>query len=571
VIWLGSSPRPDWAADRLYMRVSFLALLAVVAARVLVFPNVNGQTSGDSQNSCSLHGTVVDSKTRQPVRGAEVILRGGGLGSAGSWVSGMGNRSEPAAAISDSEGHFAFDNLAPGRYRVTASRNGYVGRGPRPGAGLNIITLSTGQQSSEVVVRLTPSAVLAGRVTSEGDEPLPNVSVEAMRYTYQNERRQLTEVGTSTTDDRGEYRIWGLPPGKYYIRATHPRGQAARAGGLVYVPIFYPGVTDPSRTQPVDLHPGDEATGIDLNFVSMHSVRVSGRVLNPNSQPEKGAQISLVGGSGSFTFTAGQASSDAKGAFEIRGVPPGSYTLIAEQFGTSEGDKVMRGRTPIEVSDTNITDAEVVTGPGSTVSGHVRMEGKSPADLAKLSVILDPLDDMASLGFAPDVTNVRVLADGTFQFHDVPEGTYRINVIALPSGYYLKPGGEGDPVETGVKVARNHSATVDLTLSAGAGRVSGTVTQDDQAFPSATVVLVPDPPRRAEPRFYRQAVTDSSGHFNISDVTPGNYKLFAWEEIDRGMYFDPDFLQSYEDSGKAVSVEEGSAVNVELNLIPETE
>jgi protocatechuate 3,4-dioxygenase beta subunit len=553
------------------MKVSILAFLVLVLASALSSAGENAQNSGDSQNNCSLRGTVVDSKTGQPVRGAEVTLRGGGLGSSGSWVGAMGHRSEPAAAISDSEGHFAFDSLAPGRYRVTASRNGYVSRGPRPGGGVNFITLSSGQQSSDMTVRLTPSAVLAGRVTSEGDEPVPNVSVEAMRYTYQNERRQLTEVGTSTTNDRGEYRIWGLPPGKYYIRATHPRGEAARPGGLVYVPIFYPGVTDPSRTQPVDLHPGDEATGIDLNFVSMHSVRVSGHILNANSQPEKGAQVSLLGGSGGFTFTAGQASSDAKGAFEIRGVPPGSYTVIAEQFGSSEGDKVMRGRTPLDVGETNITDAEVVTGPGSSVSGHVRIEGKNSADLSKLSVVLDPLDDMASLGFAPDVSNVHLLPDGSFQFHDVPEGTYRINVIPLPSGYYLKPGGEGDAAEAAVKVGRNHSAAIDLTLSAGAGRVSGTVAKDEQEFPGATVVLVPDPPRRAEPRFYRQGITDASGHFNISDVAPGNYKLFAWEEIDRGAYFDPDFLQSYEDSGKAVSIEEGSALNVELELIQGSE
>ncbi len=546
------------------MKVAFLTLLFLVSAS----PCAISQSSDNSQNKCSLHGTVVDSKTGQPVRGAEVTLRGGGFGSSGYRAGGVGNRSEPAAAVSDSEGHFAFDNLAPGRYRVTASRNGYVSRGPLSGAGLNLITLSSGQQSSDMVVRLTPSAVLAGRVTTDGDEPAPNVSVEAMKYTYQNQRRQLTEIRSSTTDDRGEYRIWGLPPGKYYIRATHPRGQTAGPGGLVFVPIFYPGVTDPSRTQPVDLHPGDEATGIDLNFVSMHSVRVSGRVLNANSQPEKSAQVSLIGGSGSSTFTVGQASSDAKGTFEIRGVPPGSYTLIAEQYGNGDSDKVMRGRAPLEVGETNISDAEVATSPGSSVSGHVRVEGKNPADLSKLSVVLDPLDDLASLGFAPDVSNVHLLPDGTFQFHDVPEGTYRINVIPLPNGYYLKPGAEGDAVESGVKVGRNRSAAVELTLSAGAGRVTGTVTKDDQAFSGATVVLVPDPPRRAEPRLYRQAITDAGGRFNIQDITPGNYKLFAWEEIDRGMYFDPDFLQSYEDSGKAVSVEEGATLNVELELIP---
>jgi protocatechuate 3,4-dioxygenase beta subunit len=563
VIFLGCEPAPR----KVYMRAAFLAFLVIVLASVCV----TAQTSEDSQNKCSLRGTVVDSKTGQPVKGAEVTLRGGAFGSSGSWVAGMANRSEPAAAISDAEGHFSFDNLAPGRYRVSASRNGYVSRGPRPGGGLSLITLSSGQQASDVVVRLTPSAVIAGRVTTEGDEPVPNASIEAMKYTYRNERRQLSEIGTSTTNDRGEYRIWGLPAGKYYIRGTHPRGAAVRRGGLVYVPIFYPGVTDPSRTQPVELHSGDEATGIDLNFVSMHSVRVSGHVLNSNSQPEKGAQVSLVGGSGSLSFAVGQASSDAKGAFEIRGVPPGSYTLVAEQFGDSEGDKVMRGRTAIEVGETNISDAEVVTGPGSSISGHVRIEGKNTTDFSKLTVALDALDDLASLGLAPDVSNTPVRPDGTFQFHDVPEGTYRINVIPLPNGCYLKPGGESDAVETGVKVGRNRSAAVELTLSSGAGRVTGSVTRDQQPFAGATVALVPDPPRRAEPRFYRQAISDSAGRFTIANVTPGDYKLFAWEEIERGMYLDPDFLQSYEDSGKAVSVEEDSNLNVNLELITGSE
>ena len=546
------------------MRIPFLALLLIAFAG----PQAGSQTPDAAQNNCSLHGSVVDSKSGLPVKGAEVTLRGGVFGFAGG--GGMGNRSEPTAAVSDAEGHFAFDNLAPGRYRVIASRNGYVNRGPRPG-GVSPVTLSPGQQTSDFVVRLIPSAVIAGRVTTEGDEPAPNVNVEAMKYTYQNEKRQLTEIRTSTTDDRGQYRIWGLPPGKYYIRATLPRGESARPGGFVYVPIFYPGVTDPSRTQPVDLHPGDEANGIDLNFVPMHSVKVSGRVFNSSSQAEKGAQVSLIGGSGGFSFAAGQASSDAKGAFEIRGVPPGSYTLIAEQYGNSEGDKVMRGRTSVEVGESNISDVEVVTGPGSTVSGHVRVEGKSIPDLSKLRIALDPLDDLASMGFAPDVSNTAVRPDGSFQFHDVPEGSYRISVIPVPNGYYLKPAGEGDAADLSVKVARNRSAAVDLTLSAGAGRVSGTVTNDEQPSAGATVVLVPDPPRRAEPRFYRQAMSDASGRFTIANITPGDYKLFAWEEIDRGMYLDPDFLQSYEDSGKSVSVEESSGVNVDLELIPGSE
>lgn len=223
------------------MRTALLTLLLIIAVPRLS----SAQTAEISQNKASIHGTVIDSKTGQPIKNAEVSLR----------TFSAGNRGEPTAAISDAEGHFAFDNLAAGQYRVTASRNGYISRSPRfGGMRAAAITVSSGQ-SADTVVRLIPSSVISGRVTSEGDEPVPNVNVQAMKYAYQNDRRQLTDVGTASTNDRGEYRIWGLPPGKYYVRTTHPRAQAVRPGAEVYVPIFYPNVTDPSRTQPLEFIP----------------------------------------------------------------------------------------------------------------------------------------------------------------------------------------------------------------------------------------------------------------------------------------------------------------------------
>jgi protocatechuate 3,4-dioxygenase beta subunit len=534
--------------------LAFLLLLFAAPA--------NCQTTNDSQNKGSIQGTVVDSKTGQPIKGAEVALR----------VLGQGGRGEGISAISDAEGHFKFDSLSAGRYRLVATRNGYVTRDPRSG-GLRtgMVSLSSGQQADGVTLRLIPSAVIAGRVTSEGDEPVPNVFVQAMKFVYQGDKRQLSDAGTSTTNDRGEYRIWGLAPGKYYVRATHPRGGAPRAGSQVYVPIFYPGVSDLSRTQPIELHAGDEITGIDLGFAALRSVRVSGHVVNVGPGATKDAQVTLVGGSGSLTFAAGQASTDAKGTFELKGVAPGSYTLIAEQFGGGEQEKVTRGRTSIDVGEVNLNDVEVVIGPGSTVSGRVRVEGKTNVDLSRVTVSLDPQDDLASMGFAPDVSSMALRPDGTFTFHDVPEGSYQIRILPLPDGYYLKPGGEGDPIEAGVKVGRNRAASVELSLSTGAGRVSGGVAKGDQPFPGATVVLVPDGARRAQPRFYRQALSDGNGHFTLAGITPGDYKLFAWEEIDRGSYLDPEFLQPYEDSGKPVHVEESGNATAQLNLIPASE
>jgi protocatechuate 3,4-dioxygenase beta subunit len=540
------------------MRLVRLALLFTLLATSYAY----SQTASGSQEKCSVQGTVIDSKTGQPLRGAEVMLNGW----SGSWPA-EADRTGSASTTSDPEGRFSFDSIAPGRYNLMATHNGYLARARTAGIRPTAISLSAGQHL-DVTLRLTPSSVIAGRITTENDESLPNVSVEAMKFTYQGERRQLVNAGNGTTNDRGEYRLWGLAPGRYYIRATHPRGIANRVSNQVYVPIFYPGVSDLSRTQPLEVHPGDELSAIDFNFVPLHSVRISGRVVNANSAVVKEAQVTLVSSSGGATYTVNQASTDAKGVFEIRGVPAGSYILVGEQFGSGDNDKVMRGRTPVEVGDTNVSDVEVIVGPGSPVSGHVRLEGKTNPDLSKLTVSLDPQDDLASIGFGPDVGSVAVKSDGSFAFHDVPEGAYRLKVTPLPEGYYLKPSGESEAAEGDVKVARNHGAAVELTLSTGAGRVAGKVSKSDQPFPGATVVLVPDNPRRGQPRFYRQAVADVNGKFTIASVTPGDYKLFAWEEIDRGAYLDPDFLQPYEDSGQSVKVEESGSLNVELELIP---
>jgi len=534
------------------MRIAALLLMAVF------IPCASAQNAENTLKQCSVQGTVVDAKTGQPLKGAEVSLR----------TLSPGNRGESTSSVSDSEGHFAFDSLVPGRYQLSASRNGYLSHNRRTGAlRADLVSLSPGQHADDIILRLIPSAVISGRVTSEGDEPMAGVMVQAMKYSYHEDRRQLVGFGNASTNDRGEYRIWGLNPGRYYIHASPPPGMAGRTSGQVYFPIFYPGASDPARTQALALGPGDELSGIDFNFVSVHSVRVSGRVSIAGSIPAKDAQVTLAAVSGSMTFTVGQASTNAKGAFEIGGVPPGSYVLVAEQFGNGEPGKVMRGHSSVEVGERNLSDVEVVIGPGVTVTGHVRIEGKENPGLPELSAVLDPQDDLSSLGLAPDVGRVPLLRDGTFTFLYVPEDAYHIKVLPLPDGYYLKPSGEDDVFTVG----RNHAPVVELTLSTGAGRITGTVSKDKQPFAGSTVVLVPEAPRRGQARFYRQALSDAGGRFTISSITPGDYKVFCWEEIERGMYLDPDFLRSYEDSGQAVHVEEGASLTLQLELIPADE
>jgi hypothetical protein len=236
----------------------------------------------------------------------------------------------------------------------------------------------------------------------------------------------------------------------------------------------------------------------------------------------------------------------------------------------------MWGRTSIEVKDTNIEHADVVVGPGVDVSGRIRVEdnkvGDITKDLTNMVGILGSQEPSSLAGLTPDMDNASVKPDGSYTLRDVPEGSYHINFFPVPAGFYLRSSGSADVLETGIAVGRGHSPPpFELILSPGAGRIDGTVGSDEQSASGASVVLVPDGKGRGQPDDYRQATTDLAGRFALRNIPPGDYTLFAWEQIDRGAYFDPEFLARYEDRGKAVHVEEGGHISMKLELIPAAE
>ncbi len=125
----------------------------------------------------------------------------------------------------------------------------------------------------------------------------------------------------------------------------------------------------------------------------------------------------------------------------------------------------------------------------------------------------------------------------------------------LEDGLDLTGGGPPNPLE--------------ITISAAGGRIDGAVlTEEDKALGGASVVLVPEEGRCEQRRFYKSATTDQNGAFTLRGIPPGDYKLFAWEEIERGAYQDSAFLRRYEEQGELVEVEEGSRLSVRLKIIP---
>jgi hypothetical protein len=509
------------------------------------------QDSSISGHTSSIRGTVIDSKTSQPLAGATVALRS---------QQPTGWNSVTSAA----DGGFVFQNLPAGRYRLSASRNGYLDSGRHGSlsqAGVTIVTVGTGQSVDSVVVRLIPTGVISGRITNERDEPMPGVLVQSMRASYRTGHRELSESRTSFTDDRGDFRIWGLAPGTYYLKAINPRTwERGPAPAQSYVPMFYPGVYDPAQGQTLELRPGEELGSINLSLSPLRTLHIKGRALTSAGIPAKGAQVSLLQFANSGY--AAEAEAGADGRFDLAAVPPGNYVLLA-QSQENDAARVQMGRANVAVGDASVDIPDVVVFPGATVSGHVRIEGDRKVALTRSSASLSPttISDSTS-----SVSSVTVQADGSFTFRDVPEGEYRVGLSPLPDGYYIRGGRDAG---ANVVVNHGHAASIELRLDANAGRVQGSVYKDKDnnvTAASCMVVLVPDAMKRADPESYRVTTADRAGKFMLGSIPPGDYSLFAFEQIDRDAYMDPEFLQRNEGAGKSVHVEEGSNLSFDLQV-----
>jgi uncharacterized protein (DUF2141 family) len=537
-------------------------VVLVIAVVTLTGAASCAQTA-ESQDKCTLAGTVVDATSQQLVRDATVSLRGP--------LPADRSASKIAPAVTDSSGRFSFDNLPPGRYLVFASHQGYVNQGPGTrGPRLTALNLVSGQHLDDLVVYLTPGGIISGQISGAGGKPVSGVTLQALKRSHRFGKPEFDEMAIAVSSKSGEYRLTALPPGDYYLRAVPPPQPKADAKGTeIHVPTYYPGTADQSRSALLVLRAGEQLSGIDMALSRVRTAVVSGRVIDAvTKSPIRESELTLVE-EGNVTPVPFSATTDAKGNFEVKGVPRGSYLLMAEKAVQLEKDKPMWGKEAVQVGDVDVHNVEVAISRGVEVSGRILVDGKANLDLTQLTGGLQAEPTSTLRRFTPRVENAPVKPDGSFMFQDVPEGSYRINFFPIPAGFYLKSGQIPDVLETGVAVIRGQAIRIlQLTLSSGVARIEGTVMKDQQPSPGTVVVLVPSPERRSLPRYYWQTVSDSQGRFALQNIIPGDYEVFAWQEIERGSYMDPDFLAQFEGHGKAVSIKDGADLNLQIDVIP---
>jgi hypothetical protein len=529
-------------------------------------------STASAKDAASVAGQVLRLDTGEPLKKVQVSL----LSHSGDALS--------AFRLTDEQGHFLIENIPPGPYDLHLERNGFLDAEygqKKPGAPGAILSLSAGQRITDLVFKLACAGSISGHVLDEDGEPVAHAEVIVFRASRRPDKEERNSFDPVSTNDLGEYRVFDLSPGRYFIainyRTMERNGRHSSFDrnnfNPGYLPTYYPNTTDAAKAAAITINPGDEIRSIDFMLRPGHLVTVSGRVMNMVPGNSGGGIVNL------YSRTSGLAGVAQDlygfflfkdGHFSIANVPPGSYYLEASWFDRDTRQN-HRGQRAVDVGTLDIDDVSVTISPGTDISGRVVWDGPAPQGGSDLFVRLRPVNENA-LGSPGQSAK----SDGSFVLKNVPDGTYwPIVSAAIPGGkFFLKAirYGTTSVSEPGFTVQSGADVALELTLSARAAQLAGTVlTSDSLPATGATVVLIPDPPRRDLLERYKTVATDQNGKFSIEGITPGDYKLFSWDSDQADPtdpeWFDAGWLKPYETKGESIHFEESDTKSVNLTLI----
>lgn len=524
-----------------------------------------------------IRGRVVDVDTGQPLRRAIVRISGAQI-------------RESRSTATDAEGRYEFRDLPAGRYSLTATKSAYVtvnyGQRRLTESG-KPIDLGENQVVDKIDFVLPRGGVITGRIVDEYGEPVANASVQTTQDRFVNgERRPMPTGPGATTPDTGEYRLWGLNPGDYYVSVT-PRvnGPAMpndnsddRAG---YAASYYPGTASLADAQRVTIAAGQTASGVDIMLSPTRTSKVTGTAIDSNGKPVSGGMVmamqrSIVGGMRSNV--GGQIRPD--GSFTVSGLAPGDYVLRGNVYSPP-------GVTP-ETLVANVTvSGDDVAGilltpllPG-TVTGRIVFDPPvSSLEPAMIRLTASPKNPEAM--FMPTQPAPPVVKDDfTFEMKTSP-GLMVIRAGVGGPGVTIPPGtgpwllksvrhDTTDITDSGLDLASGRVVTgVEIVLTNRMQVVTGQVLDSRGAASSESTVLVFAQNRERWTglgRYASMTRPDPGGKYSVRGLAPGDYFAVAVDRVDSQRYSgDPDYYEELSRDAVRLTLSEGETRTVDLKL-----
>jgi hypothetical protein len=512
----------------------------------------------------------------------------------------------PLTAVTDNDGHFTIQNVPTGKPSLRAQLTGYFGPGVNgiyPDS-VNTSVLVKENEASNVKISMVPAGTISGKVFDSNGKPLFNAIVGVLRPGFTRGASSLEGVDGKTSDDLGGFRIYPLPPGEYYVVAiTRMPGARATAdpSAEVQVSTLFPNATTVDAASIVKLAPGEEARGIDVHVRTARTFTISGRVSStfPPIAPRTGRGGAAIPANATLAIASREpdgfadiiggvtTAADADGKFQFPNIPPGSYDLYARLpidkgwGGLAPPERATNpsayGRAAVEVRGNDIDNVQIAIHQGMDVRGRITVDGVPKA--AKIFLNLTPDDTLDRVGDS-QTANVygqvaiyrpTIADDGSFAIPVVPEGHYRFAVqIHEPGAAYVADIRQGSfsVYDNGLQVGNGEVAPLDVEIKTNGGSVDALALGADQKIAAGkTVVLVPAQ-RKQNPVLYMVGQTDTQGHVVMSNVAPGQYKVFAWDSVRPGSWMNAEFMKKIEEAGTAVTVGAGTRQSAQVRLLP---
>jgi hypothetical protein len=539
----------------------------------------------------SIAGTVVADASGGPVAYAAVVLIGARTGAL-------------KVTSTDRQGVFSFSALPDDRFTIGVSKPPYLGaiagarRPARPGSP---VVVADGASVSGVMIRMTLGASISGTLLDGRGAPASGGTVAPQLRKMQNGERVLVSVPGSAvqTDDRGRYRIYGLPPGEYVVGAMtfhatvpgipaltdaevdavlagqRPKGSAPviPVSSGIQSPVYYPGTIRPDDAVSIVLGPGEERQNVDIPWQSSTSTRISGVVSNADGSPAPQVTVQFTSSTMGVSARTG---ADGQFASPI-GVAPGRYNLLAR--GT--GPQAPFALQTVEATGTEISGLQLVLQPPLQIAGRIVATASArPPTLAghriqmtALTSILRPITPQVTPSTATGEFTISGLMTGQYVVTGAPFFGASTESVTWGLGSITADGHDVTDRAIDVRAGSLPKELV-VTFTDQWQEVSGQLTNAQGAGVSDYTMLIFPTDESYwlyNSRRHATAQPASDGRYRLGGPGPamlpaGEYYLAAVTDVSKDEQYDPAFLKSVIPSALKISLAAGQKMTQNVRV-----